>query len=688
MQINHVLQGPVSKQRLRILSTDLTVYQVIDIDDASAWPFPLTLNELEDFEEIDDPFPLPYVQAGSTAEQKRDEAMSAIEYLLENHTQLFEKKTRNHLLKKATEKTGRPRLFLVRALRRFWQRGMSPNALVPDYKNCGGSGKPRRKLSQKLGRKRSVSPGEGIPVTEDIADIFRTVIETHYLVGKKVPFTEALKKVNSLLKSRYPSLSPDELPTMGQLHYFYRQNYQKHEAEKRRIPAKIYDKDIKSLISTATAYNFGPGARYEIDATIVDLYLVSDLDPERIVGRPVLYLVKDVFSRMIVGMYVGFENPSWVTAGMAMANAFSSKVDYCARYGIEITDADWPSIGIPACIFADRGELMSRQADTLVNRFGIQLSNSRAYRGDDKSICERHFNTIQAEFKPYVQGVVEPVNGKKRIGRRYELDAELGLSAFTEMMIHLVLRHNKSHVVKDYDFAPDMPDDLAAVPIDLWNWGVSNRTGKLRRTDDRLARINLLPHEQATVSEVGIKLRGIVYTCQEAIKAGWFDRIKQNRPSKIEVAFDPRNSNEVYLRPSQASDEYWVCELSDRSRSFRDMTFAEAGLKLMNKRRSAAAARQESAYAAAETLDVIENIVKRERKKKPAKPSQPASQRLSGIRDNRKEELDKERMDSILSKPTPEHPKKTKASVVDIKTRSEVSLDYPDLDQFLEDDDD
>ncbi|MFG1488109.1 hypothetical protein ABMA58_02525, partial [Oceanospirillum sp. HFRX-1_2] len=159
MQINHVLQGPVSKQRLRILSTDLTVYQVIDIDDASAWPFPLTLNELEDFEEIDDPFPLPYVQAGSTAEQKRDEAMSAIEYLLENHAQLFEKKTRNQLLKKAIEKTGRPRLFMVRALRRFWQRGMSPNALVPDYKNCGGGGKPRRKLSQKLGRKRSVSPG-------------------------------------------------------------------------------------------------------------------------------------------------------------------------------------------------------------------------------------------------------------------------------------------------------------------------------------------------------------------------------------------------------------------------------------------------------------------------------------------------------------------------------------------------
>ena len=33
------------------------------------------------------------------------------------------------------------------------------------------------------------------------------------------------------------------------------------------------------------------------------------------------------------------------------------------------------------------------------------------------------------------------------------------------MMIHLVIRHNTTHVVDNYDFAPDMPEDLAAVPL-------------------------------------------------------------------------------------------------------------------------------------------------------------------------------------------------------------------------------
>ena len=195
-----------------------------------------------------------------------------------------------------------------------------------------------------------------------------------------------------------------------------------------RTPSRIYQKDKRALTSTSGNLNFGPGARYEIDATIADLYLVAEDDPAPIIGRPVLYFVKDVFSRMVVGMYVGLENPSWVAAMVALSNAFSDKTTYCQGYGIAISKEDWPSFGLPASIMADRGELLYKQADVLVNRFNIQLSNSRAYRGDDKAICVRFFNTIQSKFRPYVGGVVEPVNGKKRAGKRYELDAELNLS--------------------------------------------------------------------------------------------------------------------------------------------------------------------------------------------------------------------------------------------------------------------
>lgn len=37
-------------------------------------------------------------------------------------------------------------------------------------------------------------------------------------------------------------------------------------------------------------------------------------------------------------------------------------------------------------------------------------------------------------------------------------------------------------------------------------------------------RINLLPHDFATLSDRGIRLFGCYYTCAEAMKLGWFHR--------------------------------------------------------------------------------------------------------------------------------------------------------------------
>jgi len=200
------------------------------------------------------------------------------------------------------------------------------------------------------------------------------VLDGFYLTNEKVPFTAAYDKAVGLFKARYPSAAEKSLPTMRQFRYFYETNYRKNEVIRKRTPSRIYQKDKRALTSTSANLNFGPGARYEIDATIGDVYLVAENDPSSIIGRPVMYFVKDVFSRMVVGMYVGLEDPSWAAAMIALGNAFSDKTAYCREYGVNIRTEDWPSVGVPAGIMADRGELLSKQADVLVNRFGIQLT--------------------------------------------------------------------------------------------------------------------------------------------------------------------------------------------------------------------------------------------------------------------------------------------------------------------------
>lgn len=693
MLLNRVFTEPETNKRYRVVLEQLSDLMLIDVDSEKAWPFSVSEEEFQavGYQLIADPYPLVNVEEGSVGAIRRDEAWNTISPLLELYSSLFIKSERNQLIYQLLRTTDKPRLYITRQLRRYWQRGMVPNALAPDHHKCGARGQPRREVENKVGRKRTVSPGVGVPVTEEVAELFRMALDGFYLTNGKVPLTAAKDKAVGLFKARYPTATESTIPTLAQFRYFFKTNYLNSEAVRKRTPARIYQKDMRALTSTSGNLNFGPGARYEIDATIADLYLVAEDDPNVIIGRPVLYFVKDVFSRMVVGMYVGLENPSWVAAMMALGNSFSEKTVYCQEYGVKIRAEDWPSIGIPAGIMADRGELLYRQADVLVNRFGVQLSNSRAYRGDDKAICERFFNTIQSQFRPYVGGVVEPVNGKKRNGKRYELDAVLNLREFTEMLINLVIIYNTQHVIEGYDFAPDMPSDLPAVPLDLWNWGIQHRTGKLRSCDEELARINLLPYESGTVSQVGITFKGLVYTCQEALAAGWFDRIRQNRPAKVEVAFDPRRTNTVYLRPDKTFENYWVCELSDRSRKFRGMSFVEAAGMLKAMSRTKATAQQAEAYQKPDSLAAVEQIVSTAKKRqKSNKSSASDSERLRGIRDNRLKEKEAERDQSGL-KTNKKARQDRPADVVPIrspKSSSSVITDYPDLDAFLEDDDD
>lgn len=692
MLLNTVYLDKTANQRLRVIFDGVDFIWIVDIDD-NAWPIYKKKSELQElidtdiFHLIAEPFKQPIPPAGSIQEIKRDQAYSILKPLLTEYSALFDKKLRTALIKEAVIASGKGRVFIVRQLKRYWQRGMNPNALLPDYYLSGGKGKPRRKVENKLGRKRSNAAGVGAIVTEEVADIFRLVIEGFYIQNDKMPITEANIKAISIFKTQYPNADKTSIPTLRQFSYFYKKNYRKNEIIKQRTPSKIYDKDIRALTSTATYMNFGPGGRYEIDATIGDIYLVSDVDPERIIGRPVIYLVKDVFSRMVVGLYVGLENPSWVAAMMAMSNAFLDKVEFCQSYGVEIDSSLWPSIGIPASIFADRGELLHRQADVLVNVFDIQLSNSRSYRGDDKGVGERHFKSLQAKFRPYVAGVVEPVNGKKRLGRRYELDAELTLHSFTKMMIYMVINYNHQHVVKSYDFAADMPEVLPAVPIQLWNWGIQYRTGRLKPCQDDWVRISLLPCEQGTVSEVGIGFKGLKYTCSEALRKGWFDRFTQKRPDKVDISFDPRRVDIVYLRPDNSYEHYWICELSDRSRRYAGLSFVDAAGVLKLAKSTYAQARQHQDFYAPDLQSKIEEIVAHEQAKKPKKPTKSKSERLSGIRDNRREARELERQVMAINvkpKVTSEH----SADIHDLNQSCQSRrAEYPSLDDYLDDSD-
>lgn len=686
MYLNKVFLDPHSDNptQIRVVYEYVDFLMLIDIHDEKAWPYRVGLDEFESLslEAIPDPITLVTPEVGSKAEEIRDRAYRSVSLLLTDYFSLFDKKLRNQKVKSVLEVTDEPRLYVTRQLRRYWQRGMTPDALAPDYSKCGAPGQDRVG-TQKLGSKRTTSPGEGVPITEEVANFFRLAIEGFYLVKGDVDLKAARTKANGFLKSKYPKIKKEDLPTERQFRYFYNKHYAKPLVVKARTPSIQYAKDVLPSHSTSATNNFGPGARYEIDATIADLHLVSEYDPDRIVGRPIVYKVKDVFSRMTVGLYVGLENPSWATASIALAHAFCDKVEYCRKFGIEITESDWPSVGTPATITADRGELLGKHGDILVNRFGITLSNTRAYRGDDKGIVEKSFHMMHVEILPYVEGKVEPVNGKKKAGKRTELSANLTLYDFTKMVIISEINRNTSIPLEGYDFESDMPTDLPAIPVRLWQWGVKNRTGVLREVDPKLTYVNMLPHSKATVSPSGICFKGMYYTCAEAVELGWFHKNRSvPRPKSIEVAYDPLNTNVLYVRPDNKFDSVWQCSLQNRSRRYQDMSLVEAMSIRTESRSTYAEAQQESDYKAPDLQKELEVITQLAYKRQQSSESSNNSKRLSGIRNNRDQEREIERQKNRESAKPPKS--KETATVTSINSGKEIDqgFDYPDLDDF------
>ena len=664
LRINDVYQyQDLSIRILKILSEHIVW---IDINDVKALPEIISKTELfhaiESFEvfRIEDPFQdiaLIQPEKDSISQLKRDENYNLIKDIVDNE-QFYIPSARSSLINEIINSKKSTKQTIYRLLRQYWQRGQTPNALIPNYQNSGAKGS-KKVASQKLGRKRLYKEGTGAIITQEIERLFHLTISKYLLSNKKHTLKYANREFQKIYRTLYPDIPETEYPTLRQFQYFYHREYNEVTRLEKRSNDIEYSKDLRQLHSTVNTQVLGPGSRYEIDATIADIYLVSNLDRSRIIGRPTIYFVIDVFSRMVTGLYIGLENASYKTSIQALYCAFTDKVALCKKYGIDITYENWPCIGLPDAILADRAELFGHQVENLEKSFSIRLENAPPYRGDLKPIVESRFKLIQAEFKPFAKGVVQDVITKKRGGKDYRLDATLNLDEFTKIILLSVLKYNQFHQISNYDRDIDLPHDLPAVPITLWNWGIQHRTGKLRTASDKAVYVALLPREKATLSNRGLKLFGVTYTCPELYEQGWLHRQNTiNRPKFLYAAYDPSNAEKIYVFYEQSSLKYWEATISDYSREFRGYSFWEVWQINSVQKKNFEKQDIKNNLAQSELEQKIMDIIQQASIETPLS-TQSQKSRISEIRSNRTHEKELER--SKL--------KGTTSSVIDTTTR-------------------
>ena len=432
-------------------------------------------------------------------------------------------------------------------------------------------------------------------------------------------------------------LPPDQIPSIRQFRYWFQKSFDIKTVKQKRDGDAKFELTGRAITGRSDYQLMGPGAKYQIDATVGDIYLVSQFDRRDIIGRPVMYFIVDSYSRMVTGMYVGLEGPSWAGAMMAIENAASDKVAYCASYGVEITEDEWPCRHIPTAILGDRGEMESRFADNLVQMLGIRIENAPPYRADLKGIIEQHFRTINTNALPFLPGKVLPDMGQ-RGGHDYRLDAKLDIRQFTEIIIRCVLYYNNSHSMDYVEKNEQMMQmGVDAVPLELWNFGIRYCSGCLKTVPKDTLRLALMPMDKASVTERGIRFKGMYYSCEEALKGLWFEKARSKGTYRVKVYYDPRDMGAILVE-NPTDTEAVRCELVEwetkyAGKQLDEVWYEQEKEKLRNKELKA-----KELEAKINLEKQIESVVDSAEKKSCADNAASKAERIRNIRVNRKNE--------------------------------------------------
>src|SRR6266566_2359075 len=522
----------------------------------------------------------------------RDRAWAAIEPLVKDKSgRLFDPSQRGSLIadlarKKIEEgeedKKKERKGFIYDALRQYWQGGQTKNALLPFFDECGARGKERVGKDHKLGRPSALArignTPAGIILTDDVRGKLLRGYKEYYVSGKE----KTLPKAHQRTLETYFSIPFDEqdspkgkefvpiLPSADQLPSFlqFRYIHEKYDDLTRLLTSREGERRFalrhRAVLGESTHMAWGPCSLYQGDATIGDIHLVSSRDRSRLIGKPVIYVIIDVFTRLIVGFSVSLEGPSWVGMMLALYNATVDKVAYCKEYGIDITEDMWPSHRLPEAILGDRGELEGYNSTRLVDYLDIDIAITPPYRCDWKGIVEQNFRLISNEVIHWKPGAT--YTKRERGDKDYRLEACLTLPEFRKLMIHCILKHNNHHRMGWYDMDEFMiTDHVDPYPIDLWNWGVTHRTGHLRQKPPDVVKSSLLPRDTASVTEYGIHFQGVYYTCERALKEQWFVKARVRGRKPVTIAYDPRKLDTIFLLDREGEPE--TCELVNRERA-------------------------------------------------------------------------------------------------------------------------
>lgn len=390
--------------------------------------------------------------------------------------------------------------------------------------------------------------GRHLPWSIEVQSIVREIVDQVFLNQQRYPAKAVHEEITRRLLE-LQKLNPDQIqkfhvPSRSSI-YRYLQNLEKYEVDAARMGKAAANRKYRGVFGMQKAKKILE--RWEIDHTPLD-FIVYDEDTKMPHGRPWLTVIIDKHSRMIMGIYVSFGNPSAYSVLQCLRQAILPKDELLKQYP-DIT-LPWPARGIPVVIVCDNGmELHSIALIKACQELNIQIQFCPAKLPEYKGSIERFFRTIAKDLIHRLPGATF-----SNIWERGDYESEdLACIGFKTLLALLY-----KWIVEVYH--QEVHRGIGVPPALMWEKGERERLIEYPANPEQLWIITAHTAER-TLFRYGIEINGLKYNSSEL--QSLYRRHGSNQKLSLKYheddisfvhVFDP--DEKVYLKVPAIDQEY------------------------------------------------------------------------------------------------------------------------------------
>lgn len=406
-----------------------------------------------------------------------------------------------------------------------YRRAQDARALIPRFDRRGGAGTRQ---------------------AERIRELFGEAAEEAFQASPSATIKSIFTRLEGKIRAENAKRLPADQLRLPSVRTVYRLFGRLEAYDQTRLAEGKHVADRRYRVAKAGPVVDGILMRVEVDHTPLDLFLIDEITGLPL-GRPVLTLFIDVYSRFPVGYYLSFGGTSAAAVVGGLRHAILPKTPVKEVIPDLPVEHAWPCYGLIAVLVADNGlEFYSTALDSVAMDLGMSIIYCPKRQPWFKGAIERFLQTFNFTLSHQLPGT-----SLARLEDRGDYDSQkhalLTLAEFKHLLEKWLLDI----------YAQAVHRGIGTTPWAKWHEGLKRHTPELPGSlDDLQRRIGMA--EERTLRRDGIVLKGIRYAGPDLdpILRTWGPGIK------LRLVFDAEDLGSIQVWAPEQQDPVTVPALN------------------------------------------------------------------------------------------------------------------------------